>query len=353
MADKHPFSDIAWDVTEPEYRADPALSYSTLQRYERNGRFRALPTLEEKQSSPSLTFGSVVDALVTGGYGEFDNLFMVADFPEISEALQNIATVLFERYGKEKNFDDILDDELAQVGQECNYYAGSKYTAYRSKLIRENCREYYNILSSATDKTLISQKDYNDALACKEAFLESPYTQGCFTAEIQRDQELYYQLKFKGIDEQTGIIYRCMADIIKVCHLDKIVYPFDVKTSSKPEEDFYKSYLEWLYNLQSRNYWRLIRKAMDKDPYYKEFKLADYTFLVVNRNTRTPLAWRDTMTQVQGDVVYKTASGRTYTIRDPYTIGREIVHYKLEGSRYPDLEVGYSNSITESIIKKL
>ena len=28
-------SDVAWNVTEEEYRADPALSYSTLSRFDR------------------------------------------------------------------------------------------------------------------------------------------------------------------------------------------------------------------------------------------------------------------------------------------------------------------------------
>lgn len=347
MAERHPLSDIAWNVTEPEYRADPALSYSTLQRYENNGKFRAIPTLAEKISTPSLIFGSVVDSLVTGGYGEFNDLFLVADLPEISENLQNIARVLYERFGGERLFDDILDDELAQVGKECNFYAGDKYTAYRSKLIRENCREYYNVLSSATNKTLISQKDYNDAIACKEAFLTSPYTMGYFQDD-GNDIELYYQLKFKSKDPETQIDYRCMADMLRVVYSEKTVYPFDIKTSSKPEEDFPKSFLQYLYNLQSRNYWRLIRRAMNEDPYYKDFKLANYQFLVVNRNTLTPLAWYDSKTQVQGNVVYKTDSGKKIVIRDPYVIGQEIISYKQESPMYPH-GVWYVNDITDYI----
>ena len=346
MAEKHPFSDLAWNVTEPEYRADDALSYSTLQRYENNGRFRAIPTLEEKITTPSLVFGSVVDALVTGGYGEFDSLFLVADLPEISENLQNIARVLFERFGGERLFDEILDDELAVVGKECDYYAGDKYAAYRAKLIKENCREYYNVLSSATSKTLISQKDYDDAVACKEAFYNSPMTQQYFMED--ENTELYYQLKFKDEDPLTHIMYRCMADMIGVNHNAKIVFPYDVKTSSKNEEDFPKSYLQYLYNLQSRNYWRLIRKAMDKDPYYKDFKLADYTFLVVNRNNLTPLAWKDNKTQVIGEVVYKTENGRKITIRDPYVIGAELVWYKANNPQYPR-NVSVRNDITKYI----
>lgn len=344
---RHPFSDLSWKVTEPEYRADPALSFSTLQRYEREGKFRAMATLNDQISSPALSFGTLVDALVTGGYGEFDSLFCVAELPEISENLQHIAKVLFETYGAERTFDELLDDELAAVGESCDYYAGDKYIARRSRLIREGCREYYNVLSSATGKTLVSQKDYEDALACKEAFLTSPYTMQYFESDDE-NVEIYYQLKFKNADPETGIMYRCMVDMLRIVHSEKTVYPFDIKTTSKPEEEFPKSFLQYLYNLQSRNYWRRIKQAMKEDPFYKDYKLANYTFLVVNRSTLTPLAWVDSKTQTTGNVVYKTNSGKKITTRDPYVIGQEIMSYKHENPRYPK-GCWYFNDITNYI----
>lgn len=212
MSERHPFSDISWQVSEPEYRADPALSYSTLSRFESNGKFRSLSTLEEKISTPSLVFGTVVDALTTGGYGEFEELFLVADMPEVSEALENIARTLFAKYGDTLMFDDIPDEALAQTGEECGYYAGNKYVNYRIKLIKENCKTMYNLLTASAEKTLISQKDYNDAVKCKEAFLSSVYTSWYFTESEESDIENYYQLKFKNTDKITGIEYRCMAD---------------------------------------------------------------------------------------------------------------------------------------------
>lgn len=350
MIERHPFSDISWKVSEPEYRADPALSYSTLQRYEREGGFRAIPSLAEEISSPSLAFGSLVDALVTGGYADFEDTYVIASFPEISENLQNIARVLHERYGKERSFDDILDDELAEIGKECNFYAGDKYAAYRSKLIRENCREYYNVLSSATGRTMISQKDYDDAVACRDAFYTSPYT--CYYFNTNDNQEKYFQLKFKGEDPSNHLPYRCMADYLVVDHEEKKVYPYDIKTSSKPEEEFYKSYLQFYYNLQSRNYWRLIRQNMDKDPYYKDFKLMDYTFLVVNRTTLSPLAWKDSKTQVIGNVVYETFNGKRIIIRDPYEIGAELTWYRTNCPQYP-IGVSVENNITKYIEENL
>ena len=87
--------DISWQVDEETYRADHALSYSTLSRYAREG-FDNLDTLFDKIETPSLTFGSAVDALVTGGQEEFDKNFLVAEFPPITESVEKMVRALFD-----------------------------------------------------------------------------------------------------------------------------------------------------------------------------------------------------------------------------------------------------------------
>ena len=77
---KKSLKDISWLVTEDVYRADSALSYSTLARYEREG-FNNLDKLFDKLETPSLTFGSAVDSIITGGQEEFNERFIVAEFP--------------------------------------------------------------------------------------------------------------------------------------------------------------------------------------------------------------------------------------------------------------------------------
>ena len=44
-------SEVAWNVTEETYRADPALSYSTLSRFDREG-FANIDKLFDKQETP-------------------------------------------------------------------------------------------------------------------------------------------------------------------------------------------------------------------------------------------------------------------------------------------------------------
>ena len=239
--------DISWKVTEEEYRADSAYSYSTISRYNKDG-FDNLDKLFDKVSSPSLTFGSVVDTLLTGGQEEFDKLFFVADFPNISDTLINIAKYLFDTYSSTyRNISLIPDNILAEVGLNFNYYTASKFQAYRVKMIKESCEEYYNLLYLSANKVLISNDDYQDALDCIDKLKNNPYTKFYFESNnpFDRNVERFYQLKFKG--EYEGINLRCMSDLLVVNHKDKTITPIDLKTSFKPEWRFYKSFIEWGY----------------------------------------------------------------------------------------------------------
>ena len=74
MEIKKTLDSIALDISEPEYRAMPELSYSTLSTYEKLG-YDGLEHLFDKKESPSLTLGSMVDAILTGGEDEFNERF--------------------------------------------------------------------------------------------------------------------------------------------------------------------------------------------------------------------------------------------------------------------------------------
>lgn len=76
-------------------------------------------------------------------------------------------------------------------------------------------------------------------------------------------------------------------------------------------------------DIQARLYWRILRDNMDKDPYFKDFKLADYRFIVANKKTLTPLVWLFENTQKMGDIITKD----NILLRDPFTIGEELNGY--------------------------
>lgn len=314
-------SDIALHITEPEYRTMPELSYSTLATYERTG-FSGLDHLFDRIETPSLTLGSLVDTLITSTDEEFDNLYFVADFPTLGDKETQMANLLYQQYGSTHisisliPFQDILG--IANVVE----FQKNWKDETRVKVITERCSYYYGLKAKAGNRTIIDFKTFETANDMARALKESSSTAHYFAADdpfspIKR----YYQLKFKFMHNNVG--YRSMLDLVLVNYDDKTIIPVDLKTSGHPEWDFEDSFIKWNYMIQARLYWRNLRANLDADPYFKNFELLDYRFIVVNKNTLTPLVWIFPFTQLEGTLVDK--EGNEY--RDPYEIGEELRSY--------------------------
>ena len=331
MAEKKKLFDISWNVSEEEYRADKALSYSILAKYERTG-FNGLDTLFDKVETPSLTFGSAVDAIITGGQEEFDSKFMVATFPVIPDSIVKMVKLLFSAHkDRYSNLTEIPNDDIIYLTQEENYQLNWKPDT-RAKVIKEKGFEYYRLLFNAGDRTILDNNTYGEVLQSVRALKESEATSKYFAQDNPFDSiERYYQLKFKGTF--NGIEYRNMVDCLYIDHANKTIIPIDLKTSSKPEWDFYKSFIEWNYSTQARLYWAIIRQNMDKDDYYKDFKLCNYLFIVVNRKTLTPLVWEYEDTTAEGTLYY--GKHKDIICRSPFEIGEELTSYLNNSYKVP------------------
>lgn len=304
------FDSIAWDVDEPTYREDSAYSYSTLAKFDREG-FSKLDTLFDKVSSPSLTFGSMVDTLLTDGQEAFDNRFFVASFPAITDTLASIARQLYSRYGDTcGTIYEIKDADILEIINIAQYQPRWKDST-RIQDVTSKCADYYSQLLIAGDREVVSQDDYQDCLNCIFSLKESRSTREYFMQDGPWDKKKrYYQLKFKGTYE--GINLRCMADLIIVDYESKTVTPCDLKTSSHKEYEFYDSFIQWRYYVQSQLYWYIIRQNMDADPYFKDFKLENYRFIVINRKTLNPLVWEYPDTKCETNMKYGDTECRNW-----------------------------------------
>ena len=340
--------DISWQVDEPTYREDKALSYSTLARFEREG-FNNLSKLFDRIETPSLTFGSAVDSLITGGQEEFDNNFIVCEFPEISDSLQTIAKTLFNTYSNEhRSIETISDEVLADIGAACDFYANPKYKNYRIKLIKENCQEYYNIMYAAQGKTILSTETKQQVDAAVRALKTSPATEYYFRENSPFDDDVtrYYQLKFKH--SFNGVDYRCMLDEVILDRKDKTIQPIDLKTSGHPEWDFYKSFIQWNYQIQARLYWRNLKANVEEHPEFKDYKVLPYKFIVVNKTTLTPLTWDFDDTAKYGTLKY--GKNGQIECRDPFDIGQELSRYLNDNCTVP---IGISADDNNSLVEWL
>lgn len=314
-------SEIAEKWTEPEYRARPELSQSTLGTYERLG-FNGLDHLFDRKETPSLTFGSCVDSIITGGKEEFDERFSVLDI-NLTDSGVAIVAQLLSMGLPFKTFTDIPEKIVSDAAKAVGFWQKDTYDKrrYGEVLKTGNIAEYYNA-SYGCQKTIITTATFQDVLASVRVLRESSGTSGYFADNDELSPiRRYYQLKFKHY--HNGVGYRGMMDLIIVDYEKKIIYPYDLKTSSGAEWDFPEHFIQWGYNWQARLYWRLIRANLDKDPYFKDFELRDFVFIVVNKKTLTPLSWRFPLTQFVGTLI--DDKGNEY--RDPYEIGEELQGY--------------------------
>lgn len=341
--------DISWQVDEPTYRADSALSYSTLSRFEREG-FNGLATLYDEIKSPSLTFGSAVDALITGGQKEFDERFLVAEFPQISETIESIVKDLFnECHIVHSTLTSISDDKIIEIAANYNYQNNWKPET-RAKVIKEKAEDYYNLLFLSEGKELLDNETYQKVLACVETLKSSPATRWYFMDNDIFDDSVkrYYQIKFK--EAFDGVDYRCMMDECVVDYKNKIIYPIDLKTSGHAEWDFPKSFIKFNYAIQARLYYRLLKKALSKDDYFKDFKVDNYRFIVINKETLVPLVWKFDWTDMNGEIMFNTKDNRMIRLRDPFDIGKELYNYLNKETTVPD---GISLTGDNDLVSKL
>ena len=85
--------------------------------------------------------------------------------------------------------------------------------------------------------------------------------------------------------------------------------------------------------IQAKLYYRTIRANMDRDEYFKDFKLANYRFIVCNGENLDPLVWEDTMTTSWGDLYF--GKNKQILMRDPYNIAKELNYYLSTGPKRP------------------
>lgn len=336
------FKDICWDVDEPTYRKDPAYSYSTLARYERDG-YEELNHLFDKISTPSLVFGSIVDCILTDGEAEFDRRYSVVSIGQgMTDKDKEVCDDLVNIYGDKFPMLEMIPEQGIIDAANNRQYQQRWLPKTRAKNIVEKCSNYYISANSARGKEVVDADVVARARRLVDALRTSDATKYYFGADIPDGVERIFQAKFRGKilcshnEGKKELDFRCMADLIIVDHNKKLVIPCDLKTTGHSETIFYDSFDKWSYQIQARLYWRLIRDAMDKDDFYKDYELGDYMFIVGNAYRCKPIVWRFSNPGEVGDIYFEK-SKRLF--RDFRKIAYELdyyLSYKNENGKWPE-----------------
>lgn len=332
-------------MDEPTYRADPALSYSTIATYERLG-FSGLEHLFDRKETPSLTFGSMVDTYITDGPEAYDRRYLVADIPALSDQMNEILNNLIILCGSRwQRFDDIPKEEVVNACNLAQYGMTWRADTRYNKVKDAKVGDVYDLKVALTDKELVSTEMHNDCMLAVAALKNSDATRWYFQANSPFDDwERFYQLKFKAT--LNGIEYRCMADLILVNRKLRIIKPCDLKTCSCPEWEFPENFVKWNYQLQDRLYPRVIKEAL-KGTEYDTYKWEHYTNIVVNKKTLTPLTWVFPYTYQKGRIIVADN-----VFEDPEVLGSELHKYLTEQPAVPmDIKQNESNDIAQWLVR--
>ena len=95
----------------------------------------------------------------------------------------------------------------------------------------------------------------------------------------------------------------------------------DLKTTSLPEYEFHKRFIELNYNSQANMYTRLIQHRLKGTP-FEEYDITSFFFVVVNRETLTPLLFEWNRNKEVGD--FNIGKIR---FKDPIKVAKELDFY--------------------------
>ena len=273
--------ELSWDVSEEVYRADPALSYSKLSQFFKQGPKALIST--EKVDTPALRFGSLVDCILTSPE-EFDDRFYVADIDRFSDTIRKIVESI--EIDDNKDLSELPSASLLLALDMGEYQTNWKPETRIKKLI-ELGSDYFTVLKYSTGKIVISPQEFSEAQQCVQTLKTSQYSYEVF--EVNEDQELLYQLKFKS--KLNDVDVRIMTDICRVDHANKTIQIIDLKTSGKEESLFEESFLSWNYMIQASLYKQVLKNIISEDEYFKDFKVLSFDFLVINKVSLRPIIW--------------------------------------------------------------
>lgn len=282
-------NEIAWNVTEDEYRADPALSYSAISTFDREG----VEGLSRKVEGYAIDFGSLVDTMLTEKEKVKDNFIFTA-VKQPTDVMKLICDDLVEL---NMPLSEISTDIVHQTARARNYGAENWKKETVHAKVMEAITPYMELQRKAKGKTVMGIEDKVKAQKWVEAMLEK------FPKYFNPggNMRVYFQLKFKntvdfnqtkgGIKSKLNVPYRSMFDLIFVDYEKKIIYPKDIKSSGKRERDFIDSFFYWRYLYQAQSYVFMLKCAIKDDPYFKDFTIADFSFLIANRDYPVPFEY--------------------------------------------------------------
>jgi len=223
-------------------------------------------------------FGSAVDHMLTEDT-EFEDVYYIMKSMKLpSDAIVEIVNIVFNEYSSEGELVQHASHILEAAGR-IGYGQSWKPDTLYSKVI-EAGSDYFLVLQKSSNKTVISQEDYQKAIIACAALKSDKYISPFLTKtkNVEIIKKPIFEFTFKGID------FKGEGDMITIDHNEKKVYPIDIKTMSGMITDFPGNFWKYRYDFQGAFY----SKAVTEYPAVKElvekgYAIEPFMFFVVEK----------------------------------------------------------------------
>lgn len=262
-----------------KYKESSALNYSSLSKLAVGPRFYKESLSEEKDFSDGLLFGSALDILIFEGEQCFQEQFYVMTKSRPSSEMQ---AKFCEKLAETDNI------------QEAYNYSGYKVSL--SKITASYDKQYVKALKEAENRLIIGFDEYTRVLKAKEFLEESDFTKQYFNQE--EGEELLFQepIYFRVEREGLSVEFKCLLDIIRIDHNNKLIYPADLKTTGDFVYSFPYNFIKWHYYLQASMYNDATFYCDKLRPYISDgYTIENFRFIVVeSRVVNKPVIFKCT-----------------------------------------------------------
>jgi len=322
---------IIWKADEETYR-NTGIHYSDISDFISTG-FRQSWEKVRIQTK-ALTIGSAVDCILTdGGWEEFEKRYYLN-----SESIDEKVVGLYQYAGGLK-YNDISDDVKIEYLDNISYCQKMKP---ETRLERLNALQgQYDTYFNNKDKQAVTLEEYDVIRSCVDAVKKDPklWFMEKSGNRTEGDIEIYFQPKFKTTI--NNVEYAIMFDVLLVNTYTKTIYPMDLKTASVEEWNFVDNFKKYHYDVQAHLYTAVLTKILE-DNGMNDFTMENFTFIVVGKQTFTPLTWEyEDSRRYEETIKYPT-----YVSKPVLELGHQLAIYKATTPKVPvDIDIENNNSI--------
>ena len=288
MTEKKSITTLIKQCTEEEYRNLPGINYSKISSYIKVGPRSIINDIFTPSDGSIL--GTIVDYILTNGKEAVNSKYYVADIKSLSDKTESILLDVYSKLGRHKDLWD--NSKIQEILKTNEYYPNYKDETRLNKFLTE-VDNYFTSVAVAEGKEIIPTEFFNTALACVEAIQEAPFSEILHLKPDVKveDVEVLKQASFVYYDLSLDSDIKIRVDQLNVDHKNKTIRILDYKLSSEEEIHFIKAVYKFNYNVQAELYKFVLESIIKDDPYFSDFKILPFTFIVVNKENKTPIAW--------------------------------------------------------------